>query len=469
MIFLALLIVVAACWPTSLALHERWTDWEDTTYTHGWLIAAVTLFLLWRNREAIRETFPRLSPLALALLFIAGLFWALCVRAGLGFLEWLMFPLLLWLGVWAAAGIAAARRNLFAIGFLYFAMPLWGAVNGLFLWMTVIVVRALLRVSDVPAYFDGNLVQVPAGVFEIAGGCSGLHFMVVALALAALMGELRNDNLRGRLALLAIAGALALVTNWVRVFTVILAGHYSDMQHYLVKVSHYGYGWCLFALAMLVFFLVERRIELAGPPGGGRAGQSDEQGENGSSAFRPIAAMALVMIAIAALQVLSARPAPATVQGTGGGEGWQALVEGADIRTSNVIETPSGRIDQQQYIFLSQMQAKELGGYSEDPTGGETVLASRPAIVGGVPITLYETSDLRGGLWLVAASYSVGSHRYATADPAKVRYAWESLLRLRSQAGALTVWRAPCNPDCRTAEHVLGAMMAVTEEGGTVP
>ena len=45
-------------------------------------------------------------------------------------------------------------------------------------------VRVLLRTVGIPAYFDGLQFQIPAGSFEIAGGCSGLHFLIVALAIA---------------------------------------------------------------------------------------------------------------------------------------------------------------------------------------------------------------------------------------------------------------------------------------------
>jgi hypothetical protein len=57
----------------------------------------------------------------------------------------------------------------------------------------------------------------------------------------------------------------------------------------------------------------------------------------------------------------------------------------------------------------------------------------------------------------------VGTHRYATAMPAKVRYALESLLALRSRPAALTVWRAPCVPDCEAAEQAIGPVVAATK------
>src|SRR5690606_16830265 len=163
----------------------------------------------------------------------AAVGWVLVVRAGIGIVEWMALPVILILAIWAAFGPAVARRNLFPIGYLYFAIPIWGSVNGLFQSATVVAVRGLLRVVGVPSHFNGNFVEIPAGTFEIAGGCSGLHFVIVALALAALMGEMRGDDWRGRSILLVLAGALAVVTNWIRVFVIIVAGHQTDMQHYL--------------------------------------------------------------------------------------------------------------------------------------------------------------------------------------------------------------------------------------------
>jgi exosortase len=473
MIFLVVLIVAAACWPTSLALHQRWTAWEETTYTHGWLIAAVTLFLLWRNRGAARDVNARLEPWPLAALLGLGLLWAFGVRAGMAFIEWLLFPLLLWVAIRAGFGALPARHNLFAVANLYFAMPLWGAVNGLFLWMTVMVVRGLLRLTDVPAYFDGNLVQVPAGVFEIAGGCSGLHFVMVALALGALMGELRGDDWRGRLKLVVLAGALAVVTNWIRVFTIILFGHLSDMQHYLVTKSHYGYGWALFAVAMVVFFLLERRMTLhTGQVSAGPAAISTPAMR--SNRVLPVMAVALVMAVVAIMQVMSARPAAVAASGSAlpataaqpqvpDGQQWHPVVEAADLSSVQVGTDADARLEQRRYIFLSQKQGKEIGGYAEDPLGGMTLLDSREGRLAQVPVTLLEGRTAGAETWLVAASYRIDTHRYAKALPAKVRYAGQSLLQLRSAPAELTLWRAPCVPDCPAAQQALEAFIAATE------
>ena len=59
---------------------------------------------------------------------------------------------------------------------------------------------------------------------------------------------------------LALMAALAVLANWVRVYTVIEAGYLTDMQSYLVRVSHYGFGWAVFAATLVVFFWLVTRF-----------------------------------------------------------------------------------------------------------------------------------------------------------------------------------------------------------------
>lgn len=452
-----ILLLVAVCWPTFVLLHGTWTGSEGAAWSHGYLIAAVVAYRLWLAGAA--GPAPRGSQRwwPLGLLFLAGLAWVLAVRAGIAALEFLLLPVLLFLAIRAAAGPEVARRSLFPTCFLYFALPVWGKAGWLLQWMTVYATRGLLRLAGIPAYFDENFVSIPAGTFEIAGGCSGLHFFIVALAVAALTGELRRDSLRIRARLLLVAGLLAVATNWLRVFTIILAGHYSNMQHYLVTHSHYGYGWVLFAVAMVVFFLIERRMQATAPQSDSIPSAPAAAGK--VRAVMPVFCAAAVLGLVAMLQWLSARPAENTPRPPPGwvavpSGDWSPRVEGADVRRAYVA-MDGGGVEVRQFLFLNQEQGKELGGYSNDLAGGDLVVASHRTRIGHVPVTWLETRDSSGERWLVAASYAVGTRTYATPIAAQVCYAAQSLLRLRSVISSLTLWRAACNPDCRAAQRTL--------------
>ncbi len=53
---------------------------------------------------------------------------------------------------------------------------------------------------------------------------------------------------------------VAILANWVRVFSIVLAGHLTNMKHPLITKGHYWFGWGVFAVAMVLFFVVESRF-----------------------------------------------------------------------------------------------------------------------------------------------------------------------------------------------------------------
>ena len=260
----ALVVAVFALFHESaLAMAARWRDPVNTTYSHGYLIVALSVWLLWRDRARLRGAFRNARPSALGAtaLLLAGLVWLMALWAGIEFGFTLMLPVVLGLALLAFFGWGVARCCAFAVAYLYFATQLWDLCNPGARWSTIYAVRSALRLFGIPAYFEGDRIQIPEGTFEIEDGCSGLHFLVVALALGALIGELDRSSWKVRLKILAASLVFALLVNWVRVFAVIIAGHFTHMQHFLVRVDHRFFGWALFALALPALFALVRFLQ----------------------------------------------------------------------------------------------------------------------------------------------------------------------------------------------------------------
>ncbi len=226
--------------PAFLSLWPKW--WDSFTYSHGLPIVAISLWLIWRQHDAI-DNAPREKgwwaiPVLLAALFLWTLSLAASVEIGIEAL----LPAVLWLTVAAVFGLQVARRLVFPIGFLYFAIPVWDSINGALLGATVSVVDGILDLLRVPAFIQGNNVQIPSGAFEIASGCSGLHFFIIVLAISALYGHLYYRKVLHKGLLFGIAALFALLSNWLRVSIIIIAGHLTEMQTFLVRVDHYYFG-----------------------------------------------------------------------------------------------------------------------------------------------------------------------------------------------------------------------------------
>ena len=50
----ALVLVAVLFWPTSIEIADLWQDTVRRRYTHGWLVLAITVWLIWRDRAQLR-------------------------------------------------------------------------------------------------------------------------------------------------------------------------------------------------------------------------------------------------------------------------------------------------------------------------------------------------------------------------------------------------------------------------------
>ena len=303
-------LVALVYWPSTVFLYGRWTDTAEETYTHGWLILLICIALVVRARHELVAVPARPSALAALGLALAVITWLVAYRASIEGLEVPLQPLIFWLSVTTAFGWAVGRLLLFPVAYLYFAVNVWYGAP--LQDLTVLVMRAALAVTGPTALFVGDVIHIPNGSFVIEEGCSGLHFMIVGLAVAALYGEQRRDPWPVRVRQLALMAGLALIANWVRVYTVIEAGYLTDMQSYLVRVSHYGFGWCVFAAALFVFFWFApgSAVEPVSPPAAEVPASVGAAVRSAELTGVAIAAMLLIALPLLNAGLRTARAAP---------------------------------------------------------------------------------------------------------------------------------------------------------------
>ena len=456
-------------WPTIDSLVTVWQDTERTTYTHGFLIAAMSLYLLWRVRAGLARDgalaearWQRL--LGAALLFVVVLAWAVAYRAGIQIGHQLLLPLIMGLAVLAFIGRGAALTAARPIAFLYFAIPLWDFLIPAAVWATTRSVQLLLGLVGVPAYFSANVVQLSSGTLEISAGCSGLHYIIVARAIAAVLGELRGDGWRMRLRWGVIALLLAVVMNWLRVFIVILAGHLTHMQHYLVRESHYGFGWVLFSGVLVALLLIERRTPLA--PLAARSAPDPSAAGRPEFVRQAVAALVLVL-PLALNTVIDVRvhstvaaiswPEPATVSSCAASPGpsdWQPVQHFADHESRTRFLCGNTAVETYAAWYSEQRPHKKLGGYDNRLAGDATIVASGDESVGHRRFATWHLhKDGRDSiLWV---TYRVGDREFTDPTRAQIWYSVRTLQSLRSPLSGAIAARAECQPDCDAAQAQL--------------
>ena len=471
----ALVLTALLYWPTSLEIVELWGNMSRRVYTHGWIVLAVSLWLVWRDRDALGSTPPSPSIFGGLLVLAGSLAWLVSHFAGLITPSMLALPVLALSAILAVGGWALARRSAFPILYLYFALPVWDFLNTVLQAMTAHVNHWLTRLAGIPAVMDEYVINIPAGWFAVEGGCSGLHFFIVALAIATLDGQLNRASLRTRLLLVALAGSLAVLTNWLRVFIIIVAGHLTDMQHFLVTMDHYTFGWVLFAFALAAYlYLAGRLSRVTSEPAAPRALERPVPSASALPQARivlPLVAVALALgplwLWVRSLQHEARAPlaAPAFAGWTGPElliSDWQPVFANADEEFKVAYRRePATDVAVYRAAYHVQRQGKELRGYENTILGSNYSPESSGVVTlnvqgKGIRITEKQVQAHDGRRLLIWSLYGIGG------EPAAMNLNDQVLYGLRSMVDGPTAtvvaFATDCRDDCTQARARLGLL-----------
>ncbi len=373
----AILLVLAAAilvlyWPSFAWLVSEWST-SNARFSHGFLLAAIALFLLVRSGRQLDLESVSPSWWALPLVFGASFVWLLGDVGNVAVVQSLMLPVLALASVCTVLGHSAARQLAFAILYIAFALPAWEYVQFIFQAITVAVVTSLLHLIAVPAVIEGNVVHLGAGSIRIASGCSGVTYLVVGLALAALYGHLYYRSVRLTWLLVATAFLFSLIVNWIRVAAIIVIGHETRMQSSIVD-DHHTFGWILFGIALIPLFVIARKLEDSeGPPPANPPAPGARLPVPGSAIAAGIAVLALLSMGPVWSAMLAAersdsgqlRVSPPVGPGdwhgpVAAGSDWRPLFHGVSAEGFAAYTSEQGVVQLYNGVYVDQVQDQEL-------------------------------------------------------------------------------------------------------------
>jgi exosortase len=483
--------------PSSITLGSLWTE---QTYSHGFLVLLISLWLLARDRTRLQAATLRPLPLALAALLLASALWLLFWRAAAQDLHLLMLPLLALITLVAAMGWPTARIAAFPLLFLGFAMPIWGSFRAPLQHLSALAVGRLIWLTGLPAIMLGDSIRLPDGSLTIEEGCSGINFLTVGLAMATLYGELSRDPPRRRLLWLALMGAVALVANWIRIFLIAVIAYTSDMQSPLVN-NHYWFGWAIFAAGFAVYLWIAGRLSRRAQPTQRAATASAPPAEPIPTAA-PVGRVSLVRL-VAALACLAALPLlayaldswhalndpavaiewpspsagwrsasndPASAATPGGlFEDWRPQFSGATTQEERRYADAQGAsIEIFVVAYRTQRQDAKLVAYSNSLLGPES--ESEPADEGRLqllserivasPVGRWRemsVADPSGAESLIWSRYQIGAREFVRPRLSQLWYGVAALAG--APVASLSAVRAVCAPTCEAARARLTAAL----------
>ncbi|WP_324780150.1 exosortase A [Thiobacillus sedimenti] len=308
---LVLLALAAIFWPTFHAMAAIWERSE--TFAHGYLIFPISLWLIWRKREALARVRPRPDLRGLVLLAGAGAAWLLADAGSVAVVAQYAFVAMLVAAVWILLGEAFLRAAFFPLMFLFFAVPMGEFLIHPLMNVTADFTVSMLRATGIPVYREGTFFSIPSGNWSVVEGCSGLRYLIASVTLGVLYAYLSYRSFKRRLLFSLAAMVVPVFANSGRAYLIVMIAHLSDMKLAL-GVDHYIYGWVFFGIVMLLLFWVgsfwrEDDLPMPAQP----SPQRNAAPERGTG--RPLLPVALAALVLAGLwpvyaHWLETRPLP---------------------------------------------------------------------------------------------------------------------------------------------------------------
>jgi EpsI family protein len=460
-VYLLVIVAVAATWPSWRALGQLWVESAD--YQHGFVVCAAVVYWLVRLRTRMDATAARAVPAVLPLLLLLLGCWIVAYRGNSESLQQLLLPVLLLAAIFAALGRQVARVLLLPLASLYFAIPIWDQLVPLLQGLTTVVVEQALGLLQVPTVVDGNHVTIPEGQFVIADACSGKRYLVAAIAFAVIGGAARGLRATRTAAVVALAIVLALLINWIRVAIIIYAGHVSNMQHYLVATNHLTFGWLLFIPLLGAVTLCIRHFGRDVPmPVAVLAPSATRVAYTAWVWALALLGLPLTLTAAdddSGLKIPALKEFPVT---TGTWQGplppngqWHPQYRSVAAQHRGRYEGMEGSVDVYVNVYGAQRQGQELifVDNSVVPSSEWSTRGLSSSIDG--PLAMVVARHATGSRWVIGQTYRVGGT--ITSTPALVQLYYGARAIWRPVPAGTVALASECIPDCgAAAERVLG-------------
>jgi exosortase len=287
-----------ASWPTLFKMAKVWS--EDARYSHGFLVPAFAVFLLWHRRGLLVDRALRPSWWGLPMIAAGAALKMAGVRYNIDWFDAVsLLPSLAGLGL-LVGGWAVLRWSAPAIAFLIFMIPLpfrvEVAMGAPLQRLATVSSNYALQTMGLPAVAEGNVILMGDARIGVVEACNGMGmlFMFAAFAVAVVL-LIQREPLEKFLILLS-AAPIAFLVNVARItLTGLLhetAGHvvadtvYHDLAGWLMMPMALAALWLELLILSYLFLEVEGEAEnptpLAFAMPGGRGSAPPRRGDDRS-------------------------------------------------------------------------------------------------------------------------------------------------------------------------------------------
>lgn len=250
--------------------------WSTYQGSHGPIILAISLYMIWTKRESIRrmERSPSL-PFGIALTTAGCLLLISGRLSSLLLLQYLSLIITLLGLVLLLGGTRYLKMLWYPIGYIIFMFPIFSEVLDIFsihlqnaaAW----IAYNILNIAGIAVYRHGQFLEIPFITLEVAKECNGINHIMALVSLAIPLAYWTQRSWAKKVVLIISAFFAGVVANGLRVAIIGLLAVYKPggPLH-----GPYDLFYVSFIFFFGMFFLVALSSVLAGK---GKKGSSNEK------------------------------------------------------------------------------------------------------------------------------------------------------------------------------------------------
>ncbi|MEW8522803.1 MAG: exosortase C-terminal domain/associated protein EpsI [Candidatus Thiodiazotropha endolucinida] len=260
-LFLGILVLFILYHTTAISIYNNWIA-ENSLYSHGLLLLPISFYLFLHEWKLKRYTLNiKFRPFPTLILIFLGIFWYISESIYIQIASQILFILIVSFYIYSLFGFKQTLRLSFPVLILLSSVPLWFLFSEPLQTPTAILVDKLLKLTGYTSYQEGYFIHIPEGIFEVGDTCSGLRYQIAAVTTAALYIFYYNYSIKASILCILFASLIAFFSNSIRIYIVVLSGHYTNMTHSLLE-DHIWLGWAVFGIFFMTYLIFLGRIDM---------------------------------------------------------------------------------------------------------------------------------------------------------------------------------------------------------------
>jgi exosortase A len=249
---LLLVLLSGGCFfGTWSSIIEIWA--RSKTYTHGFVIVPISLWLIWSRRDYYLRLVPTVAYSPLLAVLAGGFLWLCGDLSHIVIIKQVAAVAMLVAGIWVVLGHTVTLSLSFPLLFLFFMVPMGEELIPALIEFTTTFTVKLIRLTGLPVYRDGHYFTLTSGSWSVIEACSGISYLIASVTLGFVFAYLNYSHYWKRVLFMLLSVVVPIVANGFRAYMIVMIGHLSDMT-LAVGVDHLVYGGVFFGVVMLLLF-----------------------------------------------------------------------------------------------------------------------------------------------------------------------------------------------------------------------